>query len=217
MSPDQRPLSSIDAAERAHLIKAIVLFSGPAFVMLGALWFFLAQKGVISSRLAFALALLDAPAAVLIAVLIHRAVGEGSQTFVNSIFAWGGSAPRGPATFPRQETLIVRGQYAEAAEYFRDHIRVSPEDLDAKLRLADLLEKHLQGAAEAERLYAEVRRAATDRNYEFMAANGLIDLYRRGKRTDRLRVELARFAERFKGSAAAEAAARELKDLKETT
>ena len=204
----------MDAADRAQLIKAIVLFSGPAFIMLGGLWFFLQQKGVISSGLAFALALLDAPLAVGLAVVIHRAVGQGSQTFVNTIFAWGGSAPKGPATFPRQEALMARGEFAEAADYFRDHLRVNPEDLDARLRLADLLEKHLKGAAEAERLYNDVRRMATDRNYEFMAANGLIDLYRRGKRTDRLRIELARFAERFKGSAAAEAAARELRDLK---
>jgi hypothetical protein len=42
-------------------------------------------------------------------------------------------------------------------------------------------------------------------------------LYRRGKRTDRLRSELARFAERFKGSAAAAAATRELNDLKATS
>jgi hypothetical protein len=217
MSPARadQPLASVDAAERAHLIKAIVLFSGPAFVMLGALWFFLQQQGVISGRLAFVLALLDAPVAVLLAVLLHRAVGYGSTTFVNSIFAWGGSAPKGPASFPRQEMLIVQGKYAEAAEYYRDHIRVSPEDLDARLRLAALLEKHLNGAAEAEQLYGEVRRLATDRNYEFMAANGLIDLYRRTRRTDRLRVELARFADRFQGSAAAAAAARELKELKE--
>jgi tetratricopeptide (TPR) repeat protein len=216
MSTNDRPLSNIDAAERAHLIKAMVLFTGPAFVMLGALWFFLQQRGVISSGLAFALVLLDAPLAVLLAVLIHRAVGQGSQTFVNTVFAWGGSAPKGPATFPRQDALLARGQFAEAAAYFRDHLRVNPQDLDAKLRLADLVEKHLKGADEAERLYADVRRMATDRNYEFMAANGLIDLYRRGKRIDRLRSELARFAERFKGSAAAGAAARELEDLKAT-
>jgi tetratricopeptide (TPR) repeat protein len=214
VSTNDRSLSSGDAAERAHLIKAIVLFSGPAFVMLGGLWFFLQQKGVISSGLAFALVLLDAPLAVVLAVLIHRAVGQGSETFVNTVFAWGGSAPKGPATFPRQDALLARGQFAEAADYFRDHLRVNPKDLAARLRLAELLEKHLQGADEAERLYNEVRRMATDRNYEFMAANGLIDLYRRGKRTDRLRVELARFAERFKGSAAAVAASRELQDLK---
>src|SRR5262245_29488475 len=124
-----KDLRTVDAADRAQLIKVLVLFSGPAFIMLGGLWYFLAQKGFIPSRLAAVLVLLDAPLAVLLAVLLHRAVGHGSLAFVNTIYAWGGSAPKGPPSFPRQETLIVRGQYAEAAEYFRDHIRVSPEDL----------------------------------------------------------------------------------------
>jgi len=211
--PEERAPKTVDAAERAQLIKAIVLFGGPCFIMLGALWYFLVQKDVISQGLAAVLTLLDAPVAVLGAIAIHAAVGRSSSGFVNTLFAWGG-APKGPATYPRQETMIVRGQYAEAAEHFRDLIRVSPDDLDARLRLAELLEKHLKDDAEAERLYVEVRRLAKERNYEFLAANGLIDLYRRGKRTDRLQVELARFAERYKGSPAAEAAARELKDLK---
>jgi hypothetical protein len=110
--------------------------------------------------------------------------------------------------------LIARGQYAEAAEYFRDHIRVTPEDLDARLRLADLAEHQLKDDAEAERLYAEVRKLAKTRDHEFAAANGLIDLYRRVGRRDRLRVELARFAERYQGSAAGKAAAAELRELK---
>jgi hypothetical protein len=204
---------AVDAAERAQLIKAIVLFSGPCFIMLGALWFFLAHKGVISSTLAGILILLDVPLAVLGAVAIHAAVGRGSSGFVNLLYAWGSSTPP-QRTYPRQETLIVRGQYAEAAEYFRDYVRVTPDDMEARLRLARLLEQHLKDDAAAEQVYAEIRRLTTDRNYEFAATNGLIDLYRRGKRVDRLCVELARFAERYKGTAPAEAAARELRELK---
>jgi tetratricopeptide (TPR) repeat protein len=150
---------------------------------------------------------------VVAAFAIHAAVGRGSAGLMNTIYSWGAAVPA-PPSYPRQDALIARGQYAEAAEYFRDHIRVTPEDLDARLRLADLAEHQLKDDAEAERLYAEVRKLAKTRDHEFAAANGLIDLYRRVGRRDRLRVELARFAERYQGSAAGKAAAAELRELK---
>lgn len=204
---------TVDAAERAQLIKAIVLLGGPSFVILSALWFFLATKEIISPGLARVLVALDVPLAVLAAFALNAAVGRGSSGIINTIYSWGSGPPPAPS-YPRQDTLIVRGQYAEAAEYFRDHIRVNPDDLDARLRLADLAEHQLKDDALAERLYAEVRKLAKTRDHEFAAANGLIDLYRRVGRRDRLRVELARFAERYKGSPAAQSAAAELKELK---
>jgi len=203
----------VDAADRAVLIKAIVLFGAPCFVILGALWFFLAAKEVISPGLAGALVLLDVPLAVVAAYGIHALVGRGSAAVMNTIYSWG-SGPPAPPSHPRQEALIARGAYAEAADYFRDHIRVTPEDMEARLRLADLLEHHLKGDREAEQLYLAVRDRATQRNHQFAAGNDLIDLYRRTGRTDRLRVELARFAQTYPGTAAGKAAAAELKELK---
>jgi hypothetical protein len=46
------------------------------------------------------------------------------------------------------------------------------------------------------------------------AANGLIDLYRKQGRRDRLLVELSRFADRYRGTPGAEAATRLLRELK---
>lgn len=208
----QAPLKTVDAADRAQLIKAIVLLSGPCFMILGALWFFLAMKGVISPGLARVLVILDLPVAVLAAFVLHGVVGRGSAGMINTIYSWGSGPPPAPS-YPRQDALLARGQYAEAAEYFRDHIRVNPDDVDARLRLADLAEHQLKDDTEAERLYAEARKLARTRDHEFAAANGLIDLYRRVGRRDRLRVELARFAERYRGTGAASAAAAELSEL----
>ena len=207
------PPRTIDAADRAQLIKALVLFSGPCFVLLTALWFFLAKTGVISAAAAGVLVLLSVPIAVAAAFGLHALVGRGASGLMDTIYSWGGSVPA-PRSYPRQDALIARGQYSEAAEYFRDHIRVSPEDLEARLRLADLLEHHLKGDGEAEQLYLEVRRLGTTPHHHAAATNGLIDLYRRSGRTDRLRVELARFAERYRGSAAGSAAEQELRRLK---
>jgi tetratricopeptide (TPR) repeat protein len=110
--------------------------------------------------------------------------------------------------------MIVRGQYREAAEYFRDHLTVEPDDNEARLRLADLLEKHLNDLAGAERLYLEVRRLQPSRGEEVRAANGLIDLYRKQGNRERLLVELARFRDRYPGTPDADAAARLLAELK---
>src|SRR5438552_3432914 len=80
--------------------------------------------------------------------------------------------------------------------------------------LAELYERHLADPEGAEQQYLEARRGSADPRRQFTATNALIDLYRRTGRRDRLTVELARFAERYRGTPHGEAAARELKELK---
>ena len=215
-TPDPAPLKTIDAADRAQLIKAIALFSGPCFIMLSMLWLFFARTGVIPPAAAGVLVLLSVPLSIAGAFGIHALVGRGAAGVTNTLYSWGASIPV-PRSYPRQDALIARGQYTEAAEYFRDHIRVSPEDLEARLLLARLVEHHLKGDSEAEVLYLEVRKLGTTPHHHAAATNGLIDLYRRTKRTDRLRVELARFAERYANTAAGKAAEAELRELKALT
>jgi len=189
------------------------VFFGPAcFVMLSFLWYFFLRQQWISSGVFLLLVILNVPVTIAGIFAIHRTVGVTSTGLVKAIFAAGNIPP--PPTYPRQDVMIARGQYAEAADYFRDHIRIEPGDHEARLQLAQLLETRLQGHDEAERLYQEVRRMQPDPRQEMRAANGLIDLYRRTGRRDRLRVELARFADRYGGTAAGDAAAREVSDLK---
>ena len=59
-----------------------------------------------------------------------------------------------------------------------------------------------------------MRRRSADPRRQFAVTNALIDLYRRTERRDRLKVELARLADRYRGTAHGDAAARELKELK---
>lgn len=203
---------STDAAESAHLVKIAVWFGPAAFIMLSGLWFFLANQGSIPAWVAVVMTLLDIPLVVLGVLAIHHATNRASRGLVNMLYAVGDIAP--PRTYPRQDVMIVRGQYREAAEYFRDHLTVEPDDNEARLRLADLLEQHLDDPAEAERLYLEVRRLQPQPGQEMRAANGLIDLYRKQGRRDRLMVELARFADRYRGTPGGDAAGRLLKELK---
>lgn len=200
-------LRDIDSADRAQLLRVAVYFGPACYTMVSFLWYFLLRQGVISHGLFVTLLVLNVPLTVAGILAIHRTVGAASTGLVHTMFAAGNIPP--PRSYPRQDVLIARGEYAEAAEYFRDHLRVEPEDVEARFRLAELLEARLAAYDEAERLYLEVRRLKPLR-----AANGLIDLYRKTGRRDRLRVELARFADRYRGTAAGEAAARELRALK---
>ena len=158
------------------------------------------------------LIILDLPLIALGILGIHAFTNRAARGLVHGIYAVGDIPP--PRSYPRQDVMIVRGQYREAAEYFGDHLTVEPDDNEARLRLADLLEKHLNDLAGAERLYVEVRGRQPTRGEEVRAANGLIDLYRKQGNRERLLVELARFRDRYPGTPGAEAAARLLSDLK---
>jgi tetratricopeptide (TPR) repeat protein len=207
-----QPLRDIDSAERAQLLKITVLFAGPCFTLLSLLWGWLEIQGTIGGRTFLVLEILTIPLTAMAVFAVHRGTDRAATGFARTVLAGGNIAP--PPSYPRQETLLVRGQYAEAAEYFRDHLRVSPEDHEARLRLADVLERHLDGHEEAERLYLEVRRGVPDPRQEMAAANGLIDLYTKTARWDRLKVELARFADRYRGSPQGAEAERRLRELK---
>jgi tetratricopeptide (TPR) repeat protein len=210
--PVSNPLRDVDSAERAHLLKVAVFFGPPCFFMLSLAWYFCARQQWISGGVFLLLVALNVPLTAAGIVAIHRAADAASTGLVKTIFAAGNIPP--PPTYPRQDVLIARGQYAEAADYFRDHIRIEPGDHEARLQLAHLLETRLEGNDEAERLYQEVRRMQPDPRQELRAANGLIDLYRRTGRRERLGAELSRFADRYRRTTAGDAAARELAGLK---
>ena len=203
-----------DVRDQTDLLRIVVYFAAPCFVMLSFLWYFFLEKEKIAPGVFPILILLNIPLTVAGILLINRFVGSASTGLVKTIYAVGDIAP--PRSYPRQDTLIIRGQYAEAAEYFRDHLIVDPEDNAARLRLAELLERFLHDAAGAERLYLEVRRRVPPPTAReaMAAANGLIDLYRRTGERGRLKVELARFAQDYGGTSAGADAARALREMK---
>ena len=205
-------LKDIDAVERTQLLKIAVWFGPAVFIMLSAAWGRLYDEGAIPGWLCALLIILDLPLIALGILGIHAFTNRAARGLVHGIYAVADIPP--PRSYPRQDVMIVRGQYREAAEYFRDHLTVEPDDNEARLRLADLLEKHLNDLAGAERLYVEVRGRQPTRGEEVRAANGLIDLYRKQGNRERLVGELARFRDRYPGTPGAEAAARLLSDLK---
>ena len=205
-------LKDIDLVERTQLLKITVWFGPAVFIMLSGAWYKLYDQGSISGWLCSFLTLLNIPLVALGVLAINALTNRASRGLVHTLYAVGDIPP--PRSYPRQDVMIVRGQYREAADYFRDYLTAEPDDNEARLRLADLLEKHLNDFAGAERLYLEVRGRQPNRGEEMRAANGLIDLYRKQGNRERLLVELARFRDRYPGTPGAAAAARLLSDLK---
>jgi len=196
----------------ADAFRIAIYFVPACSILLSLGWLSLLLRGVISALAFVALLLLNLPLALTGVWLINRTLGHASVTLGRALLAAGDIEP--PPSYPNQDLLIAQGRYAEAADYFRDHIRITPDDVAARLRLADLLERQLDDPTGAEAEYLEARRRAGDPRAEFAATTGLIDLYRKLGRRDRLRVELARCADRYRGTAAGTAAAQELRDLK---
>jgi len=203
-----------DPTDLIRLLRVVLLFGCPCFVILSALWYFMLEQGWISAPVFGLLLLVNIPISAAGVIAVHRTVGNTAVFVVKTIFADGDIPP--PPTYPRQDVLIVQGKYADAADWFRDHIRIEPDDHEARLRLAMLLETYLKGYDEAERLFLQIRNAKPpgDARQQMQACNLLIDLYRKTGRTDRLVGELARFVERYRGSPQAAGAARELKELR---
>lgn len=143
--------------------------------------------------------------------VVERVLLHSATALVGNIFAAGNIEPA--PSYPVADTLKVRGKFREAAEFFKAHLLAHPEDFEARLRLGDLYVAHLGDYEEAERLFKEVRDAREDPRREMAAYNGLIDLHTKSGRTDRLRVELARFADRYAGSQHALEARRRLDEL----
>ncbi|HTY06691.1 MAG TPA: tetratricopeptide repeat protein [Gemmatimonadales bacterium] len=188
--------AEIDSVDQAYFLRALLVIGPTVLVVLVGIELLLSYRELLPRWVLIGLLVLDVPVVVLITKILHGLTSRMSLDAVGG----GSEVPPPSPTYARQEVLLVRGQYAEAAAYYRDYIRVHPEDYEARLRLAELLEKHLKADGEAEQLYLEVRRAKPDERRELAAFQGLIGLYERSGRKDRLKIELARFADRYKGT-----------------
>ena len=202
-------LRDVDSAELAHRLRVFAWLGCSAYVMLAAVEFRLYGSSLKFLFLLF----LNIPFLALVGGLLLWVVNRSARTWVDTVSGAGNIAPA--ASFSFQESLIIRGLHAEAAESFRSHIAANPTDNDARLALAKICAAHLNDAPGAVRLYQEVRRNRPTPRQESMASNQLIDLYRTTGETGQLKIELARYAERYAGTRAGTEAKRMLMEIKE--
>jgi len=207
-------MKELETHDATDIARIAVLFGPPCLIILSAAWFFLLAKGFISPRTFVLLMVANIPITVGGVVVIFLFVRTTAVAVAHMATAAGNIPP--PPSYPNQDLLIAQGKYRDAADYFRDHIRITPEDMDARLRLADLLERHLGDLAGAEQQFLAVRRLSNESRLEVPVINGLIDVYRKQGRGELLKSELARLVERQRGTPLGEGAARELRELEAT-
>jgi len=207
------PLSSVDAADRAQLLKLLAWLVPTTFVLFTAGEAMAFQQGRIGAGLLVVLILLNLPVSLLLGLGLFRLMEGSARGLAGMVYAGGGITPD-PA-HSALESLEARGFYPEAAAAYRQHLVEHPADNLARFKLARLCHESLNDPAAAERLYLEIRQHQPTPRDEMLAANLLIEFYRKTGRTDRVKVELARFADRWKGSKAGEQARRQLRELKQ--
>ena len=212
--PKARLLHDEHLGERAQRLKLIFFLGTPTYVILTAAELKLAWQGLISPSVLFLLLVLNFGVIALMAWLILRSTEGAARAFTRTVYAQGNIAP--DPTFSAEESLIIRGKTVEAEELLRARVLARPAELESMLKLAELLEQ-LDRPDEAERIYLDLRRLQPSPRVEMTAANRLLNLYRKTGRRDRLKVELARFADRWKGSGAGAHAGRLLRELKADT
>lgn len=150
---------------------------------------------------------------VLVGLLMHGAIGAAAGGLVTMLSGSGNIRPA--ASFSLQEALVMQGKHQEAADAYRSHLATNPADHDARLALADLLVGPMALPAEAEREFLAVRAGGASERQEFVAAQALIDLYAATGQRGKHMAELARFAERYRGTVDGAAAKRVLIELKD--
>jgi hypothetical protein len=210
---DPRPrLRDFDSAERYQKAQAF-LYPTAAGIVFGtiAALYLMETKGIGLGRGALVVALGGLVGAGL-GGLAWLVTGRLSRGLIGLLTAGGNIRPA--PSFSLQESLVMRGRYQEAAQAYRDHLAEMPADDDARLALAALLATHLADSTGAERLLREILGRRGGERAHWAAGNALIDLYRATGQRGRLLAELARFAERYRGTAAGDAAKRELLALK---
>ena len=183
-----RPLRDIDSVERSMAIRIAVLAGMPVLFLLVVV----ERVGFVGSHVSvWWLIIVDLAIATVIVVLLWGFVRQAGAV-TNSLLMPSGTQP--VREYSEADTLIARGEFAEAVNFYRSFIVAFPEDLDARLRLGALLAGPCADPAAAERCFLETRAMVPSPDQERVVGNALIDLYRSAGRRPELKAELARFA-----------------------
>ena len=206
------PFLSEHSGERGQFLKLFGQLLGPAFFLLVAGEFMAQRAGWIGSGAFWFLVLIvNLPLIFFFSVLLYAVI---DRTVDSAAALASGNLPSAPA-HSGCESLEARGLYHQAADAYRALIAAHPSDNLARIKLAELYRAHLGEPESAERLFVEVRQNHPDPRHDFLAANLLLELHRSTGRRDRLMVEMAKFADRYRNTRAGRDAARALKEMKE--
>lgn len=203
----RRKVYAGDAAQRAFRLKrwtfgfiAAGYVSLPTALLVG---FGLVSVGVAAAMLVGTVAIVYVASGV---------VSGGAGAVASKIHAPSGDSTPRRAEYSRAQSLMMRGQYRDAAVAYEVHCVEAPEVPDPYFRIAEIYQKHLDDPAESIEWF---RRALADADLtpgeELLCIQTIADLYVHRLRTPRKAIpELVKLTKRFPDTDAAEAAQREL-------
>lgn len=148
--------------------------------------------------------LLSLGAGVVIRGIIGMLQSFGEQGVQRFIAVSGSSTPSVPQ-YSLEQSLVERGQVAEALAMYESRIATSATDADVRLRAAELYATAGNNPRRAAELFVEVRRIdGVGSGQDMHATNRLIDLYSGAlDMPGRALVELRRIVDRYPGTPAA--------------
>ncbi len=144
--------------------------------------------------------------------VIWPIIDRGSHVLINTLAGGSGGDPRAFG-YSEVESLVSRGQFAEAADMYRAIAEDRPGDADVWIRLGDVLGSFLKETAGAVAAYRAARRATPTAGQASRITNSLIDLHRAAGDTIALREELLRYAQLYPNAPAGRAAREEVRRL----
>jgi len=193
-----------DAAERAQLLRIVVLLGGPTLIIGAFTIYFIFSRFHLPRALFLPFLVLLVPLTWGIILLVDAATSRGAEGVITALHA---AHARAPGTgFSRQEALVAQGRHEEAVTAYRQQLIEHPGDVAAMVALARLLSGVLHDPDAAEELYGRARDLLPGKDWERVITNDLIDLHRKAGTEGKLRAELTRFAEGHRGTQAGSAA-----------
>ena len=206
-------MTTRDTAELAQLLKIAFWLGGSMLIIGPATILFLARRFDLAAVVVVILLLLLLPATWGLILLVERGTAQASRGLITTLHAGNADAPG--TGFSRQEALVAQGRLEDAAVAYRLHLADHPNDVAALVALGRLLGGPLADPEGAAAAYRTARQSPAGGDWDRIIANDLIDLYGRTGQEGRLRVELARFGETYRGTNAGDAAMARLRELKQ--
>lgn len=141
---------------------------------------------------------------------------EKSAAVMQTIYNPSGDSTPPKREYSRAESLAIRGRYREAADAYELHCAEDPSDPEPYFRLAWLYRDRLGELQTAVSWLKRVRvDAKIDSGKDLLATQEIIEIYTHKLRDPRKAIpELARITQKYPGTPAADAAAREIKDVR---
>lgn len=207
--PGDRRLQDTDSAVRLYKLRA-ALYGIPGGVVLamGLGWKFGPLAGLIGLVLGW-----------VTAYFVIMGLVEGAGRAAQTVYAPSGESAPVHRGYSQAQALRAAGEYAEAVKAYEAFVAQFPEEPEPYLQIAWILRDDLHAYADAARW---LRRSRLDAQLtlgqDLLVAQELIELYRHKlDEPQRAMPELARIADLVPGTPQADAARRELAELRAST